>query len=141
MAKKYISKYSNGKEITAAQYITEIICEHWAKQNQKDLHYRFWSTSEQWQKHYKNQITSANKLLKKYSDKAIIKALNDSKAYKIYSLRDPFLLPIIEYYEKQLQENTESLTKEFVRKEQVKFSNKKSGKKNIISRLKDLDNE
>ena len=25
---KYLSKYSNGKEVTAAQYITEIICEH-----------------------------------------------------------------------------------------------------------------
>ena len=28
---KYISKYSNNKEVTAAQYITEIICEHYAQ--------------------------------------------------------------------------------------------------------------
>ena len=38
---KYISKYSNGKEVSAAQYITELICENKAKQDKKDLHYKF----------------------------------------------------------------------------------------------------
>lgn len=138
MSEKYISKYSNGKEITAAQYITEIICEHWAKQNQQDLHYRFWSTSEKWQKHYKGQISTANKLVKKYNAKAIIKALNDPKASRIYSLRAPHLPAIIERYEKILEEQKEELTKNFERKENAKFEKNRS-KKNIISKLKDLD--
>lgn len=135
---KYISKYSNGKEVTAAQYITEIICEHWAKQNQQDLHYRFWSTSEKWQKHYKGQISTANKLVKKYNPKAIIKALNDPKASRIYSLRAPHLPDIIERYEKVLEEQKEELTKSFQRKKEVKFE-KRTAKKNIISKLRDLD--
>lgn len=138
MQEKYISKYSNGKEITAAQYITEIICEHWAKQNQKDLHYRFWSTSKEWAKHYKGQITTANKLVKKYNPKAIIKALNDPKASRIYSLRAPHLSAIIEHYEKVLQEQSEELTKNFQRKQDVKFEKQKV-KKNIISKLRDLE--
>jgi hypothetical protein len=138
MSEKYISKYSNGKEITAAQYITEIICEHWAKQNQQDLHYRFWSTSEKWQKHYKGQISTANKLVKKYNAKAIIKALNDPKASRIYSLRAPHLPAIIERYEKILEEQKEEFTKNFERKENAKFEKNRS-KKNIISKLKDLD--
>jgi len=138
MSEKYLSKYSNGKEITAAQYITEIICEHWAKQNQQDLHYRFWSTSEKWQKHYKGQISTANKLVKKYNAKAIIKALNDPKASRIYSLRAPHLPAIIERYEKILEEQKEELTKNFERKENAKFEKNRS-KKNIISKLKDLD--
>ena len=70
---KYISKYSNGKEVTAAQYITEIICEKKAKIDKVDLHFRFWTTKK-WDKFYRNQIGTANKLLEQYSDKAIIKA-------------------------------------------------------------------
>jgi len=43
---KYISKYSNGKQVSAAQYITELICENKARIEQKDLHYRFWNNKE-----------------------------------------------------------------------------------------------
>ena len=48
----YISKYSNGKKVSDAQYITEIICEHKAKRDKKDLHYRFWLNKE-WEKFFK----------------------------------------------------------------------------------------
>lgn len=134
---KYISKYSNGKEVTAAQYITEIICENWARQNQMDLHYRFW-TSDKWQKHYRGQIPAANKLVKKYNPKAIIKALNDPRGRKIFSLRATYFYPIIEEYEKILESQSEELTQTYERKEEVKFAQKKV-KKNIISKLRDLD--
>lgn len=136
---KYISKYSNGKEVTAAQFITEMICEKFAKLNKLDLHYRFW-LSEKWQKHYKSQIPAANKLVKKYSPKAIIRALNDPQASKIFSLRAPHLPAIIERHEKILASQPKELSKTLERKEEVKFS-KDSGKRNIISKLKDLDNE
>lgn len=136
---KYISKYSNGREVTAAQYITEIICEKWAKVTGQDLHYRFW-LNEKWQKHYKQQIPAANKLLKKYSAKAIVAALKDSKTDKTYSLRSPFLVPIIEKHEKILASQKKELTLDFDRKKEVKFG-KASTRKNIISKLKDIDNE
>ena len=42
MQNKYPSKYSNNKTVSAAQYITEIICEKKAKREGKDLHYIFW---------------------------------------------------------------------------------------------------
>ena len=135
---KYISKYSNGKEVSAAQYITEIICEHWAKQNKKDLHYRFWATSAEWAKHYKSQIPTANKLLKKNPANAIIKALNDPQTQRTYSLRSPFLPAIIEKHQESLEQQRTELTKDFQRKEDVKFEKQKI-KKNIISKLKDLE--
>ena len=53
---KFISRYSNNKEVSAAQYIVELICEKKAKLEKKDLHYRFWLTKE-WEKYYKNQIS------------------------------------------------------------------------------------
>lgn len=135
---KYISKYSNNKEVTAAQYITEIICEHWARQNKKDLHYKFWATSPEWAKHYKGQIPAANKLVKKYNPKAIIKALNDPKAARIYSLRAPHLIAIIEHYERIIESQKNELTQNFERKAEVKFAKKKT-KENIISKLRNLD--
>ena len=137
--KKYPSKYSNGKEVTAAQYITEIICEKKAKATKKDLHYRFW-THKEWEKFYKDQIATAHKLLKKYSDIAIIRGLNSQEAAKIYSLRAPFLLPIIEQEENRLQTQNKTLSLDLNRPENIVFgvSNKQ---KNIISKLKDLDNE
>lgn len=139
MTKKYISKYSNGKEITAAQYITEIICEKRAKQNNEDLHYKFW-LSKKWSSFYRNQIASANKLVEKYNPNAIIRALSDKKAEKIYSLRAPFLLPIIDQYQKVCESENQQLTKQYQRNDDIKFG-KKTRTKNIISKLKDIDND
>ena len=42
MTNKYPSRYSNGKQVSAAQYITEVICEHKAKIDGLDLNYKFW---------------------------------------------------------------------------------------------------
>lgn len=137
--KQYPSKYSNGKQVSAAQYITEIICEKKAKLNKKDLHYRFW-TNKEWERFYKDQIASANKLLKKYSDTAVVRALNNPKAAKIYSLRAPFLLPIIESEQELVDSQNTELSLDLTRPEKVVFGISQK-KNNIISKLKDLDNE
>jgi hypothetical protein len=135
---KYPSKYSNGKMVSAAQYITEIVCEHKAKREKKDLHYRFW-VDKSWSRFYRDQIATANKLLKQYSAKAICMALNDDRASNIYSLRAPHLIPIIDQKEVLVsQENTE-LKQSFDRKANKTYQ-KNIQKNNILSRLKDLDN-
>jgi Fe2+ or Zn2+ uptake regulation protein len=138
LKKQYLSKYSNGKEISAAQYITEIICEKKAKISHKDVHYRFWLTKE-WEQYYKNQIPTAYKLLKKYSDTAIIRALQNDKSKKIYSLRAPHLIPIIEHEESVLATENKNISISLNREEKTCFR-KTTQKNNIISKLKDLDN-
>lgn len=139
MSNNYPSRYSNGKLVSAAQYITELICEKKAKQDKLDLNYRFWLKSE-WSKYYKNQIASAHKLLKKYNAKAIIRALQDKKTDKIYSLRAPHLVDIIEHYDRLVSSENHTLTKEIERKDGAVYR-KESIKSNIISKLKELDNE
>lgn len=136
---KYISRYSNGKTVSDAQYITEIICEKKAKINKEDLHYRFW-ISKKWSSFFRNQIATAHKLLSKYKAKSIIDALLDNRMEKVFSLRAPHLIAIIE--EKEAQVVNEALTKHIERKTDITFSNNqvKSNKKNIISKLEDLDN-
>lgn len=137
---KYRSKYSNNKMVSAAQYITEIICEKRAIFLNKDIGYKFW-TNKEWASYYKNQISSAIKLLKKYSDTAIVKALNNKSASKIYSLRAPHLVAIIEEEEKKILSQNTTFTKSLDRTKSINFSKKDfQNKKNIISKLKDLDN-
>ena len=138
MANKYLSKYSNGKTVSSAQYITELICEKMAQKEKRDLHYRFWLSS-QWQQYYKNQIGSAHKLLKKYEDQAIIRALANPKSAKIYSLRAPHLIAIIEEEQNKLATENKTLSLKIERKENIIFGEANKKSKSIISKLKDLE--
>jgi hypothetical protein len=140
--KKYISIYSNNKEVTPAQYITEIICEHKAKKDNVDLHYKFWITKK-WAVFYKNQIASAHKLIKQYGDLAIVRALKNPRASKIYSLRAPHLVAIIEEEKQKIDAENVNFTLEINRSTNVKFGNnlQNKNKKSIFSKLKDIDNE
>jgi methionine salvage enolase-phosphatase E1 len=139
---KYLSRYSNNKEVSAAQYITEIICEHLAKKDKKDLHYKFW-TNPIWTKFYKSQIFSAHKLLKQYSAKAIIAALQTPKGVYIYSLRAPHLIQIIEEQQKIInikKEQDNNNTTKIIRHNNS-FGKIPIKKTNILDKLKELDNE
>lgn len=138
---KYISKYSNGKSVSAAQYITEIICEHLAKKDKKDLHYRFWVNKE-WASFYKSQIFTANKLLKTYAPKAIINALKTTKAQKIYSLRAPHLVAIIQQEQQKLEQEQKKDEKVAdIKRVENSSGQQKIKSKNILDLIKEIDNE
>lgn len=139
MENKFPSRYSNGKSVSAAQYITEIICENKAKLMKEDLHFKFWLTPK-WSAYYRNQIASANKLVKKYNPMAVVKALKDPRASKIYSLRAPHLAAIIEQHQKVLETQNKNLSIDIDRKEKRSYRQDKT-KKGIISKLKELDDE
>lgn len=135
--KKYPSKYSNGKSVSAAQYISEMICERIAKKDKKDLHYRFWLSPE-WEKQYKGQIAAANKLLQKYDYKAIVAGLLSPSGQKIYSLRAPHLGDIIERESKKIQtQSNKSKNIERNLFEEGKTQIRKST--NILDKLKEID--
>jgi hypothetical protein len=134
---KYPSKYSNGKLISAAQYITELICENKAKKDGKDLHYRFWVNKE-WSKYYRDQIATANKLLKNYSEQAVIKAIKSRDAQKIFSLRAPHLIPMIEQEQSIFDSSNKEISVEFDRSENKTFI-KNTKNKSVISKLKELE--
>lgn len=134
---KYLSKYSNGKMVSAAQYITELICENKAKIEKKDLHYRFW-TSKEWARYYRDQIATTNKLLEKYDAKAIINALKDSSSSRIYSLRAPHLNAIIDKHQQILDEQNKDFTLD-INRENDKVFRSEIKRKNILSKLKELD--
>jgi hypothetical protein len=137
MNQKFPSKYSNGKNVSAAQYIAEIVCERVAKKQNKDLHYRFW-VNDEWAKEYKGQLAASYKLLKQYDAKAIINALQTPSGRKIYSLRAPHLSAMIDKEQKILDSQPELQVKKIDRhllnkgKTEVKPSN-------ILDKLRDID--
>jgi len=135
---KYNSKYSS-TQVTAAQYITEIICEHKAVKEQKELYYKFWNNKE-WSRFFRNQIATANKLIEKYGDKPVIRALNDNKARRIFSLRAPHLIEIIEQKAAEVKRENQTLTKKLVRTDDQTFRQNKK-KTNILDTLEDIDND
>ncbi len=98
---KYQSRYSPDKLVSAGQYITELICEKKARIDGKDLPVKFWNLPK-WNAFYRQQIGSANSLLKKYEAAAIIRALQSSAAYNIFSLRAPQLDRIIQEEQRRL---------------------------------------
>lgn len=73
---QYQSRYGGGY-ITAAQFITELICEHNAKATKRELTQFFWN-DEIWAKDFKAQLVHANRLLKTYDPAVIITVLQSN---------------------------------------------------------------
>ena len=136
----FISKYSNDKEVSASQFITELICENKARADKKDLHFRFWNNKE-WAYFFKNQIASANKLIKTHEPIDIIKALKTTSGKRIYSLRATYLIPMIQE-QKALRLSAEETSKGLnIERKSDPVIKQHSVKKNILTKLGDLDNE
>lgn len=105
---KFDSKYSPGKQVSAGQYIAEIMCEKFAKTKGKELSIQFWKNKD-WAKHFKLQLFKAQSLLKLYSPTAIIKAINSKDAKYIYSLGNQKIDTLIEREETILKQQRESM--------------------------------
>jgi len=98
---KYPSRYSPDKDVTPAQFITELICEKKAFQDNDELPKQYWKIPK-WAKYFKNQIATANKLVQQYPANQIIRALERIDARTIYSLRNPYLITLIKKEKKEL---------------------------------------
>jgi hypothetical protein len=99
---KYPSRYSPQGWVTAAQYIVELACEKKAKKEKKDLPTQFWKLKD-WATFYRSQINTANALVKKYGEQAVIAALKNEKTFWMYSLRAPGFEAIIQQEEQILK--------------------------------------
>ena len=141
MTKNYKHK-TTGQACSASQYIAELCCLRQAeKENVGRPAYALWNT-EKWQKEFKKQIISASKLLKKYDEKAILNALNSSRGRRIFSVSPKWVHEIIEEEQKKLDKINSREIKEVQYEDHTLSKPKKPfGKKSILSKFKDLDNE
>ena len=134
-SKKYESKFGAfpGKDenITDANRLCEKIFQKRAeKNNEGRLPDNFWNLPK-YKGSYTGQVIQANRLLKKYSMLAISKALDSPEAKYVLSLSNKKLIPIIEKFEKELQNQVFIESK----KEEVREVRKPVGKKNLWSDL------
>ncbi len=142
---RYPSKYSPSGFVTAAQYIIETICEKKALSEGRALSLKFWNNPD-WEKFFKMQLRKCHSLLKKYSEKAIIRALEDKRTYKTYSLHAPWLLPIIEEHQRIVEADAKRIA-ELKPLEAMTTNSPNTNirvaptKKNALSKLRDLDGE
>jgi hypothetical protein len=136
-ASRYPSRYSPGKFVTEAQYITELICEKKAAIDKKELPVRFWNLPE-WNQFFRQQITAARTLLSQYNVRAIVAALNSKSAWNIYSLRAPHLKIMIEEHQKNLKVvvvREETVDVDTTSKPRPTLANKKSA----LNKLRELE--
>lgn len=105
---RYPSRFAVNKFVTAAQYVTEYICEKKAKKDKKDLPQNFWDLPE-WNKFFRHQIVLANRLLKKYSVLSIINSLKRKESWWMTSLGATGLEALIQQEYNVLLEQERSL--------------------------------
>jgi len=128
---------TTGQPCNSAQYIAEIVCLREAeKANVGRPAYALWNT-EKWKKKYQSQVTKAYQLLKKYSDKAIINALNSPRGKSIYSLRVKNLEYLIKASQKSLDKINPSVI-DYNDNTQSKPP-KPYGQESTINKLRKLD--
>tara|TARA_R110002020_G_scaffold846_5_gene4201 strand:+ start:1320 stop:1760 length:441 start_codon:yes stop_codon:yes gene_type:complete len=132
---------STGEYCTAAQYIAEIVCQRQAeKDNIGTPAYKFWNT-EKWKKSYTHQIILANRLVKKYDERAIVKALKGARGKSIYSLRFPGLEDLIKKEQESLNRSGDEESIDIKDIDTNSKPRKPFGNKSSFSKLRDLDNE
>jgi len=133
---KYQSRYSPDKEITAAQYIIELLCEKKAQFDGYELPLKFWTLPE-WKAFFKKNLRKVHSLLKKYDVRAIINALNSPLMKNRYSIFSKYLENIIQQEEKKLVQDT----KPSIINRQTVHSKIRSRQptNNIIDKLNQLD--
>lgn len=129
---------STGEYCTAGAFIAEKMCLHYAEyKNVGSLSYKFWNRKP-WDWTFKKQLWEANKLIKRYGEKAMIKAVTSPEFLKIFSLKNKRGIKIIEKYKKIVDAESESRQELDVQDNPTRRK-KKFGKKTGLNKLRELD--
>lgn len=135
------SKYrhqSTGDYCTCAAYVAEIMCMRNAEnKNQGSLPYKFWS-KKPWDWTFKRQLFAARKLLKTFSEAALVKAIHSDEFRSIFSLNNPRALPIIKKYAKIVQEEQDKQQQLEVTENPI-ARKKTYGKKSSLNKLRSIE--
>lgn len=131
---------STGDYCTCAAYVAEVMCMRYAEyKNQGSLSFKFWN-EKPWDWTFKKQLLAAQKLIKKYSEAALVKAVHSDEFKGIFSLNNPKALFIIKKYQLIVEQEKQSFQKLEI-KEQSSRRKKTFGKNNVFQKMRELDGE
>lgn len=135
---RYPSRYSPGKFVSADQYIVELVCEHKAQIDHKDLPVRFWK-DQQWAKFFRFQMKYCRKLVAQYGEKAVLRLITSKRGERICALHAPFVEALVEQESNKLDaENIRQQEHEETHPKVIKhFGNFDVPKKSVFSDLED----
>jgi len=135
------SKYkhkSTGDHCTCASYLAEMMCLRLAEhKNEGNLTYKFWN-KKPWDWTFKQQLFTANSLIKKYGELAVVKAVNSPALSKVFSLKNQRVVPEIKKQLKIMEEQSKN-TQELDVKDKPESRKKSYGKKSGLNKLRGLN--
>ena len=135
------SKYkhkSTGDHCTCASYLAEMMCLRLAEhKNEGNLTYKFWN-KKPWDWTFKQQLFTANSLIKKYGELAVVRAVNSPTLSKVFSLKNQRVVPEIKKQLKIIEEQSKN-TQELDVKDKPESRKKSYGKKSGLNRLRGLN--
>ena len=135
------SKYKHqttGDHCTCAAYLAEMMCLRLAEyKNEGNLTYKFWN-KKPWDWTFKQQMFAANNLIKKYGEKAVVRAAVNQTS--IFSLKNKRLISEINKQIKLIEQEETKPTQELDVKKEPKTRKKSYGKKSGLNKLRGLDN-
>jgi hypothetical protein len=135
------SKYkhkSTGDHCTCAAYLAEMMCLRLAEhKNEGNLTYKFWN-KKPWDWTFKQQLFTANSLIKKYGELAVVKAVNSPALSKVFSLKNQRVVPEIKKQLKIIEEQSKN-KQELDIKDKPESRKKSYGKKSGLNKLRGLN--
>ena len=135
---KYTSP-STGEFCTCAQYVAELMCTRMAqRKNQGTQAYKFWNT-DKWKKIYQLQVILASRLISKYSEIALVKAVQSRELSRAYSLRHPKVNDVVRKHDVQTKLEASRLKKDLEVNESAKTRKKSYCKRSKLNQLRNLD--
>lgn len=134
------SKYKHqttGDYCTCAAYIAEMMCLRLAQhKNEGNLSFKFWN-KKPWDWTFKQQLFTANSLIKKYGEVAVVRAVNSPALSKVFSLKNKRVVPEINRQLKLLEQRPEQKQELDIKQDPV--ARKKSfGKKSKLSKIRNI---
>lgn len=133
------SKYKHqttGDHCTCAAYIAEMMCLRLAQhKNEGNLPFKFWN-KKPWDWTFKQQLFAANKLVKQYGEKPVLRAVLEKKS--VFSLKNKQILPEIKRQASLLAKEKSEEQKLDVKKN-AQNRKKSYGKKSALDKLRKLD--
>jgi len=135
------SKYkhqSTGDYCTCASYLAELMCLRLAEhKNEGKLGYKFWN-KKPWDWTFKQQLFTANSLIKKYGEMAVVRAVNSPSLAKVFSLKNKRVVPEILKQVKLIEGNKDK-KQDLDIKEKPTVRKNTYGKKSKLNKLRGLN--
>lgn len=136
------SKYkhnSTGDYCTCAAYLAEMMCLRLAEhKNEGNLTHKFWN-KKPWDWTFKQQLFTANSLISKYGEVAVVKAVTSPSLAKVFSLKNKRVIPEINRQLKLIKDQSDK-KQDLEVKEKPSVRKSTYGKKSKLNKLRGLDN-